>query len=292
MELAPVRPINGNKDFRAEVQSTPIANGALNIVCANAHQVDRTRAEIASSAAECFYLNLIMHGDCNVRQSGREVTFSTGDVGIFASDKPFNLMHERSRELKVASFWVPQAALESRLPDGLPTGPKIVSSDPVIGRLVVEIASALAQNVDLMTSNEAEKLYGMLLDSVALQLSSSARSEAGRRTLFSNGHYLTASRIVSANIHDPLLSASGVAKKLGISTRYLHRIFEQNAVTFSEHIMALRLDGASRDLRNLSKRHLSILEIALSWGFKDHSHFSRRFKNRFFMSPRDWRFGA
>jgi AraC-like DNA-binding protein len=30
-------------------------------------------------------------------------------------------------------------------------------------------------------------------------------------------------------------------------------------------------------------------EIALSWGFNDHSHFSRAFRKRYGVSPKDWR---
>jgi AraC-like DNA-binding protein len=292
MNLAPARPINGRTDFQADVQSTPIADGALNVVASDAHQVDRSRAEIASSDAACFYLNLILHGDCTVRQAGQEVTFSRSTVGLFASDLPFTLHHEVADKLKVASFWVPQAALETRLPGGLPGGPQIVSDDPVIGRLVGEIASSLAGNIETLTTGEAGKLFGMLLDSVALQISSSASARVDRQGLFSNGLYLAATRFISAHIHDPMLSASGVARQLGISRRYLHKLFEQNENTFSEHIMALRLDGAARDLRDLAKRHVSILEIAINWGFRDHSHFSRRFRQRFQMSPRDWRHTA
>lgn len=53
--------------------------------------------------------------------------------------------------------------------------------------------------------------------------------------------------------------------------------------------MERRLDGAARDLRDPARCGRDIGRIAFDWGFSDLSHFTRRFKQRFGMRPRDWR---
>lgn len=50
-----------------------------------------------------------------------------------------------------------------------------------------------------------------------------------------------------------------------------------------------RLEGASRDLSDLAQRDRPIAVVARRWGFSDASYFSRRFRQAFGSTPRDWR---
>jgi len=76
---------------------------------------------------------------------------------------------------------------------------------------------------------------------------------------------------------------------VGISERYVHKLLARAGTSFSELVMERRLDGAARDLRDPCCAARDIGSIAFDWGFSDLSHFTRRFKQRFGMRPRDWR---
>jgi AraC-like DNA-binding protein len=289
MELVPDPPRRGRKHFFARVESVPLDAGAVNRVHAASHRVTRTPAEIAASDAACYYLNFQRGGECRIGQSAREVVLSPGQVGIFSSDRPFVLDHERRHELRVASFWVPEDALAARLPTGIPMKPARPSDDPAVGRLIAETARVLDESAGRLDPGDSVRLFDMLLDLVAMALSDDRRVRVDTPAALRGGLLLAIRRTIAERARDPALSVAAVAASHGITPRYVHKLFERDGTTFGDELMALRLDGAARDLRDPARVHEPVLSIALDWGFKDHAHFSRRFKDRFLATPRDWR---
>jgi AraC-like DNA-binding protein len=85
------------------------------------------------------------------------------------------------------------------------------------------------------------------------------------------------------------LSPQAVAAHFGISVRTLHLRFEALGQSFGRWVLGSRLDGCCRSLGDPGQRNASISDIAYRWGFNDLSHFNKRFRSRFGMSPREWR---
>lgn len=81
------------------------------------------------------------------------------------------------------------------------------------------------------------------------------------------------------------LDPTGVAERVGVSVRYLHRLLEASGKTFSEHLLDRRLERAQRLLRDPRLAHSRIGELALQAGFSDLSHFNRSFRRRFGTTP-------
>lgn len=96
-------------------------------------------------------------------------------------------------------------------------------------------------------------------------------------------------RFVDKNLADPALRASLVAERLRISPRYLHALFEESGRSIGTRILAARLERCHATLRDARSAHRSIAEIALEAGFSDVSYFTRAFRRRFGMTPRDLR---
>jgi AraC family transcriptional activator of tynA and feaB len=91
-------------------------------------------------------------------------------------------------------------------------------------------------------------------------------------------------RLIDSNIAGA--DAETIATQLGISRRYLDRIFSNAGRTFSEHLWERRLVLAANRLQGQSGTNVT--EIAHSVGFKDSSHFARSFRKRFGVAPREW----
>jgi AraC family transcriptional activator of tynA and feaB len=94
-------------------------------------------------------------------------------------------------------------------------------------------------------------------------------------------------RIVKDSFADPNLGPNEVATEMGISLRYLQQIFTQRGSTCSEFIFSVRLDHAARLVQrraSLGTRE-PLSEIAYSCGFRDYSHFARKFRHRFGYAP-------
>ena len=77
-----------------------------------------------------------------------------------------------------------------------------------------------------------------------------------------------------------------VAAAIGVSTRYLHRVFEAAENSVSASIRARRLQRAHEDLTDRRLRQRSIAEIASRNGFANQSSFATCFKKEFGVSPR------
>jgi AraC-like DNA-binding protein len=89
--------------------------------------------------------------------------------------------------------------------------------------------------------------------------------------------------------HESDLDPAAVAAALGLSRRYVHRLFAAAGTTFTRELYACRLDRAQRLLRDKRFDGLGIAEIAWNCGFSEPSHFTRRFRERFGLPPSAYR---
>ena len=90
-------------------------------------------------------------------------------------------------------------------------------------------------------------------------------------------------------LDDPELTATEVAASVGISERYLQKLMEGAKANFSQHLRERRLARAHMDLKSPLEAQRSISEIAYRYGFNDAAHFSRVFRQRFGLAPREFR---
>ncbi len=99
---------------------------------------------------------------------------------------------------------------------------------------------------------------------------------------------IAALEMMESNVGDPL-SRAELAKRVGLSTRQLDRLFaSQINMSLQSQYMEIRLANARGMLRQTG---ISITGIALANGFSSSSHFSRAYKEKFRKSPREERKG-
>ena len=94
---------------------------------------------------------------------------------------------------------------------------------------------------------------------------------------------------VRQHLTDPDLDAERVAAALSISVRQLYRLCAAARFSLEQWVIDQRLEGARAELADPGSRSRSIAVVARRWGFTDASYFSRRFRQSFGVSPRDWR---
>lgn len=85
------------------------------------------------------------------------------------------------------------------------------------------------------------------------------------------------------------LDLERIAKRQGISSRYIQMLFEENGTTFSEFVLERRLDVARTMLCSPRYDKWSVTAIAFEAAFGDISYFNRSFKRRYLMTPSDMR---
>ena len=89
--------------------------------------------------------------------------------------------------------------------------------------------------------------------------------------------------------HRREISVGSVAAYLGVTPRYLQRLFEEDGTTFSEFLVTQRLARAHRRLCERESVHAAISTIAYDVGFGDLSYFNRRFRRLYSLTPREVR---
>lgn len=83
------------------------------------------------------------------------------------------------------------------------------------------------------------------------------------------------------------VTLESLAEEAGVHVTHLARAFRKaHGCTVGEYVRRLRLESASRELRNGSK---PISQIALETGFHDAPHFCRVFRRAYGVSPREYR---
>lgn len=147
-----------------------------------------------------------------------------------------------------------------------------------------------AQNLETLSDAEwgaiAQSLAD-LLPTFVRQLVPPTTDAGGTATQAAILHRLC--RTIERKLDDPDLTPARVAEAEGISERYLQKLFEGSGSSFTHYLRERRLQRTSTELSNPAESHHSISEIAYRNGFNDSAHFSRAFRHRFGLSPREFR---
>ena len=87
------------------------------------------------------------------------------------------------------------------------------------------------------------------------------------------------------NATEPDLTPAFVARRFGISKRYLHKLLSEHGTSFHATLLRLRLQRCFEALARTDKRR-TVAEIAFDAGFSDLSSFNRRFRAAYGIQPR------
>lgn len=130
---------------------------------------------------------------------------------------------------------------------------------------------------DLSVAVSDQMVYNAVRASSSAQ-KVSLQSRSGMR----NAHLARAIGIMREHLDDPV-SSSIIARRIGISSRQLERLFGKYLNTApKKYYMEMRLEKA-RHL--LLQTEMSVTDIALSCGFDNPGHFSRAYRTAFSVTP-------
>ncbi len=99
--------------------------------------------------------------------------------------------------------------------------------------------------------------------------------------------YTAARHYLQRHLGDADLTASSLAAALGCSRAHLYRVFAAHGTTIADVLRDARLRRAGELIEALPAR--AIEQVAFAVGYKSPAAFSRAFRGRYGLSPRDWR---
>jgi AraC-like DNA-binding protein len=91
---------------------------------------------------------------------------------------------------------------------------------------------------------------------------------------------------IERNLHDPGLTPESIARAHSVSLRQLYNLWAGAGLPVSEWIITARLERARHQLAR--EPHAAVSQVARRCGFANATHFARRFRQAYGMSPREW----
>lgn len=270
--------------FKGRIRQAVAKDFQVSRVDATAHRVSRLDEHIRLASRDTCFLNLQISGPGLTRQRMQERVARPGDIVLVDTTEPFQIEHSDRFSLysiAVSRKLVPDVLFESRL---------ISLSANALGR---EISQALLGHAHLLLEAQRVGLaVPATLGQHMLELISFAQdsvSGTGKFELTQSAQLDLIRKHMTRNFRDEGLSARTIARAVGLSPRYVHRLFETTGKTVSEHINLLRIEACAIDLCRSADKTETIAAIAYRNGFRDISYFNRRFRQAFGETPTDYR---
>ncbi len=243
-------------------------------------------AGVPMRAAPSIQLVWSRSGVLKTTMAGRTFDVNPGAFVLLDNTRFYQM--EMVTEHECIDLMMPQGWLEKYLPD-----PQALLARPFsasegwgapLGALIDTILDGGLENAPLPRPLIAEQ-FGSLL---ALAAGHEQGDEAPRHRNQLAARIL---RHIESDYADPDLSPEMAADRAGISKRYLQTLLAASGTSFVQELNATRLERASELLSDPRAGGLSISDIAYRTGFLDPGYFTRLFRKRFGITPREWRAG-
>jgi AraC-like DNA-binding protein len=215
--------------------------------------------------------------------AGNERTYASGEAHFGDHGRPLRIYAPSGGSIR--SITVRAAALKTLVVNPEDLAGCFVRPGPALNLLEGYLRSlaTLAEQPPL----ELSCLIGThILDLMAAALGPTSDA---RESIAERGAKAARLRVLSSEIArrcgTPGFDLDHLAASLGLSRRHVQRLLEQTGKSFTQHVTERRLQRAHDMLTDWRSEHLRVIDIALSVGFNDVSHFNRMFRRLFGDSP-------
>jgi AraC family transcriptional regulator, positive regulator of tynA and feaB len=250
-------------------------------------EVGRRTSDILTHDPDDIFLCLQLTGQSVWDQDGRQAVNEADSFVLVDPRRPYTTLYPT--HTKSITFTIPREALKARLGNLAAVTARPVAAQSPLAKLASAYLALFPEHVDALNGTTGSTIANHALDLVALSLSTAFN---GSGAVLSSPRVVASLRlkqVVEARLGDPELKPAAVAAEAGISLRYANALLSQEGTSLERYIVARRLERCRRALEDPTQMHRMISEIAYSWGFSDLSHFGRRFKKAFGISPSERR---
>jgi AraC-like DNA-binding protein len=232
------------------------------------HVVERDAALIRQRPTDSVSMFFGLSGEAFFYHDDGVRALQPGQVLICDADRPF--MRGFSHGLEELVLKVPRETFSDVTGLDDVTQPVVVEfaggSDPFAHALARHIGQA-ARAKDPRPADE-----DLLLDLVGSLV-------GAKREPMASTYRVAVTNYVDRHLSDHTLSASVVARAIGISTRHLSRVFAATDTSFPQYVRRRRLAAAHALLHDPACATTAIADIARRCGFTSSAHFSHAFSS-------------
>ncbi len=244
----------------------------------------RTRETLAADPTDDIGMIVNLRGPHRITQGRRELVLgdgdatlvSLGDVCCFTHLPPGDVLALRVPRKQFA----PQVTgVDDRYLRRIPNG------TPALG-LLTDYIKLVHDDQKVMSPELQRLVVGHVHDLMAVAVGTTwdAAETAEARGLHAARLHAIKQEI-ARNIDQPDLSVATLAARHHCTPRFIQRLFEMEATTFTDYVLAQRLVRAHRMLTDPRRADDKISSIAFDAGFADVSYFNRTFRQYYGDTP-------
>jgi AraC family transcriptional regulator, positive regulator of tynA and feaB len=274
-------PLAPDHPFAASRRLAASAHGALLHTVSEAIGIERTALHVRRDGRDDIAVVLLLQGSGYVEQGNSGGLLTAGDVTVHAMDQPFAMgSRDAYEEIRLQ---VPRAAFLARVGNVEAFTGRRLRATPLTGLFATYLRS-FSETIGSMSEVEA----GIALEGVLHLLRSVADGQGARGDddeLSTDAVRALALAHIERRLHDPAFGPDSLPAALRVSRSRLYAAFTGDEGVAAK-IRDARLDRAYRCLRALGHGR-RIGSVMASCGFTDAAAFSRAFRRRFGVAPRD-----
>jgi len=276
----------GDQDFDGRLSASRAGDVVLTRLEAGRHRVLRSAQMARQDDAGYLKIMAPWRGTAEVEQQHRKASAQAGGWIIYDTTGAYTIDNPAPTEHLIVML--PKQQMAERGVRIEPLMARHVGGASGISRVALDTMRSTYLELPSMSPTAARGAGELIMQLVQLSL----LELAGRGTAMTQKEALR-DRIrdhVARHLRDPQLSIDQIALALNCSKRHLHNAFAQGDQTLASYIQQQRLQACIQALRQGSQQPITAL--ALAWGFGNHSHFSRVFREHTGMSPSEFRQAA
>jgi AraC-like DNA-binding protein len=246
----------------------------------------RGQTQLRAAAPEAIRVGFQVSGSYTLSVGGHEEAQGPGHVNFTDLSQPCEFT-QYGASASAASFQLGYDQLGFPV-DVVRKAGQILPSSPVYALMQGHMAGLCRRSDALAADASAGTIGDATLELVRAMISSAGQDDLRGNGVMNETLYTRIVAFIQQNLADSGLSPERIAREHHISVRQLYKLWRHNEMSLSEWIMSERLEGARRALA-APAMPATIAAIARRWGFADSTHFSRRFRGAYGLSPREWR---
>lgn len=273
--------------FFGEIAITRTKDARFSVMHHRGFKCLRTPQWIRDDKEDDIFIPLVLRGTLLVTQDGREATLGPGDFACFDSRRPH--LGITSDEVEQIVLHIPREAWIRRIGSTEQVTARVMRGNTPMGALVSNFLRQVIPCMGTIDSATADRLTEVSLSLVTTAFGNLILQQCECQSSVQLSLLYRAKSLIDERLADPSLNPEKLANDLGISERYLQKLFRKERTTISNWIWQRRLERCRQDLSNPLLTGRSVSQIAFSYGFNDLSHFSHRFKAEFSITPSDFR---
>jgi len=250
------------------------------------HRMGRGATEMARLPQSAYCLHQLHEGAVHGQYRGVEYQAGAGDLLLFDTADPCESF-VIDQPLRTTILHCPRKLIDDQYA-GLRRASVRLHSRDGMGALLAGYISSLSQAASTLPPQAMGKAESILCDLVVAAFQPSAQPDLCQLGI-RQAKLAAAQQLIAKNLADPEFGIGRVAERLGVSRRYVQKLFECTGRTFTETLVSARLEASYHALSDRRQKGRTIADIAFGCGFNDLSWFYRCYRERWSETPGDTR---